>query len=95
MERRCPSYLLPSVSIMGRCIPQLDDQRLGKRVKIMKNEDGNTLDITNLIAGVKFIKKSIEIVPQFYVSFHYPQSKDQAKHKINKDLGRICFYVAN
>ena len=61
VEGRCPAYLIPSRSVLGRCVPMIGLDRRGtnnrteNKLKAIKKETGKSLDIEELLRGVEYV----------------------------------------
>jgi hypothetical protein len=67
-ERRCTAYILPSTSVMGRCLPVLawmgteegEVVRAEDKMAAIKTEEGEGLQVDKLLGGIKFVLDSID-----------------------------------
>eukprot|EP00092_Neocalanus_flemingeri_P054119 GFUD01063736.1.p1 GENE.GFUD01063736.1~~GFUD01063736.1.p1 ORF type:complete len:668 (+),score=70.01 GFUD01063736.1:50-2053(+) len=65
-ERSCPAYILPSKSVLGRCVPTFglvsieETGRAEAKMNAIKKEDGKFLQAKSLREGVGYVMDSVD-----------------------------------
>lgn len=68
-QRKCPSFLVPSKTFLGRCVPtfglEADNNLTNMQVEMMKTLDGSNVESEKLKKGLEFIMKAIDAMGRF------------------------------
>ena len=74
-EKFCPVYVLPSKPVLGRCVPAfafgrrednvtVDDAVTQEKLSVIKTEDGDVVNVDNILEGVEYLIDSFDNGPE-------------------------------